>query len=102
MAGIACTRSSTAGSTASARFAYRLPAELFAPIGDPESYAQVTVATVRPLGPPEPVGDLLGLHDAAGIQLRVLPTLGPFWAAVITSTLGFSGIRLRNATPPPT
>lgn len=83
-------------------FAYRLPAELFAPIGQPEPYAQVTTTTVRPLGPPEPVGDLLALHEAAGIQLRVLPTLGQFWAEVITSTLGFSGIRLRNGAPAPT
>lgn len=44
-----------------------------------------------------PVGDLLALHEAAGIQLRVLPELSGFWAAVITSSLGFSGVRLRNA-----
>lgn len=82
-------------------FAYRLPAATFVPIGEPEPYAQVTVTTVRPLGPPEPVGDLLALHEAAGIQLRVLPALGAFWEVVITSTLGFSGIRLRNARPAP-
>lgn len=82
-------------------FAYQLPAAGFTPVGDVEPYAHVTTMTVRPLGPPEPVGDLLGLHEAAGIQLRVLPTLGPFWAAVITSTLGFSGIRLRNAASAP-
>jgi hypothetical protein len=43
------------------------------------------------------VGDLLTLHERAGIQLRVLPNLHEFWSAVISSTLGFSGIRLRNA-----
>lgn len=75
-------------------FAYRLPAEGFAPIGEPEPHAYVSTRTVRPLGPPEPVGDLLELHAAAGIQLRVLPRLDEFWAAVITTTLGFSGIRL--------
>jgi hypothetical protein len=54
---------------------------------------------VTPLGPPEPVGDLLTLHEQAGIQLRVLDNLWPFWDCVIISTLGFSGIRLRNAKP---
>jgi hypothetical protein len=45
------------------------------------------------------VGNLLELHEQAGIQLRVLPSLWPFWDAVIVSTLGFSGIRLKNAAP---
>jgi len=44
-------------------------------------------------------GDLLSLHEEAGIQLRVLPNLWDFWDAVIVSSLGFSGIRLRNARP---
>jgi hypothetical protein len=79
-------------------FAYRLPAERFAPIGEPEPYAQVATAIVRPFGPPEPVGNVLALHEAAGIQL---PALRPFWDAVIASTLGFSGIRLRNAGSAP-
>lgn len=81
-------------------FAYRLPAAGFAPIGEPEPHAHVARRTVRPLGPPEPVGDLLALHESAGIQLRLLPRLDGFWTAVAASTLGFSGIRLRNATPP--
>lgn len=80
-------------------FAYRLPAESFAPVGDPEPHAHVSTRTVHPLGPPEPVGDLLALHEAAGIQLRVLPSLNEFWADVVASTLGFSGVRLRNARP---
>lgn len=82
-------------------FAYRLPAGPFQPIGEPEPFAHVTTRSVRPLGAPELVGDLFELHDAAGIQLRVLPNLWPFWDAVITSTLGFSGIRLHNARPRP-
>ncbi|MEV1292890.1 DUF6886 family protein [Pseudonocardia sp. NPDC049635] len=80
-------------------YAYRFPAEPFEPFGEPEPYAHVSTRTVRPLGPPEPVGDLLALHEAAGIGLRVLPHLGAFWAAVTASTLGFSGIRLGNARP---
>jgi hypothetical protein len=82
-------------------YAYRLPAEPFAPIGEPVPHAVVATVPVVPLGPPVPVGDLLALHEAAGIQLRILPNLWPFWDAVVESTLGFSGIRLRNALPRP-
>ena len=82
-------------------YAYRLPADRFRPFGAPEPHAHVAVEPVEPLGPPEPVGDLFGCHAEAGIQLRVLDNLWPFWDAVITSTVGFSGIRLRNATPRP-
>jgi hypothetical protein len=78
-------------------YAYRLPADLFV-----EAEAAVVATTdVEPLGPPERVGNLFELHAEAGIQLRVLPQLHDFWAAVITSTLEFSGIRLRNAVPRP-
>lgn len=77
-------------------FAYRLPAEPFEPIGAPEPHAHVATRAVRPLGPPALVGDLFELHEAAGIQLRVLPSLCGFWEMVITSSLGFSGIRLGN------
>jgi hypothetical protein len=59
----------------------------------------VAVEPIVPLGPPEPVGDLLAVHAAAGIQLRLLPNLWDFVDAVAASTVGFSGIRLRNARP---
>jgi hypothetical protein len=81
-------------------YAYRLPADRFRPIGHAE-HAMVATDAVSPLAPPEPVGDLFALHQRAGIQLRVLPNLWPFWAAVTGSTLGFSGIRLRNARSDP-
>jgi hypothetical protein len=45
------------------------------------------------------VGSLLEAHEAAGIELRLLADLWPYWKQVSTSTLGFSGIRLRNALP---
>ncbi|WP_127938456.1 DUF6886 family protein [Nonomuraea polychroma] len=77
-------------------YAYRLPADDFAPIGDPP-HAMVSKVPVEPLAPPERVGDLFALHEEAGIQLRVLPKLWPFWHEVTESTLEFSGIRLRNA-----
>lgn len=82
-------------------YAYRLPAAPFRPIGEPVAHAMVAMENVEPLGPPEPVGDLLALHRTAGIQLRVLDTLWEFWDAVVGSSLGFSGIRMRNARPRP-
>jgi hypothetical protein len=82
-------------------YAYRLPAEPFRPVDPADPCAVVATVPVTPLGPPERVGDLFELHREAGIQLRVLPNLHDFWDDVITSTLGFSGIRLRNAQPRP-
>jgi uncharacterized protein DUF6886 len=82
-------------------FAYRLPADRFRYVAPDERHALVATEPVAPLGPPEPVGDLFALHDEAGIQLRVLSDLWGFWDAVVASTLGFSGIRLRNARPRP-
>ncbi|UOX87228.1 hypothetical protein MUY14_36740 [Amycolatopsis sp. FBCC-B4732] len=61
----------------------------------------VATEQVSPLGPPEPVGDLLALHESAGIALRVLPNLCSFVDNAAKSSLGFSGIRLRNAAPRP-
>lgn len=82
-------------------YAYRLPAAPFTPYGGDEPHAMVARHTVEPLAPAEPVGDLLELHRTAGIQLRLLDNLWPFWDDVTTTTLSFSGIRLRNATPRP-
>jgi hypothetical protein len=82
-------------------YAYRLPAAAFHPFGEPTPHAMVATTPVEPLSAAEPVGDLLRLHRDAGIQLRVLDNLWPFWDAVITSTLDFSGIRLDNAHPRP-
>lgn len=82
-----------------ALYAYRFPTASFRAFGEPEPSAHVAEVPVFPLGPPERVGDLLALHADAGIELRVLPRLGRFRDAVVASTLGFSGIRLRNAQP---
>jgi hypothetical protein len=81
-------------------YAYRFAAQDFRPFGEPV-HAQVATTQVTPLGPPERVGDLFELYEEAGIQLKVLPVLLPFWEQVISTTLGFSGIRLRNARPAP-
>jgi hypothetical protein len=47
-------------------------------------------------------GDLLARHAEARIELRVTPSIWPFWHRVIASTVEFSGSRLRNASPEPT
>jgi hypothetical protein len=81
-------------------YAYRFDSSQFTPFGSPEPHAYVSTVPVRPLGPPEPVGPLLDAHAAAGIELRLLGNLWPYWNEVLQSTLGFSGIRLRNAANP--
>lgn len=79
-------------------WAYRFAAGPFRPFGDPPD-AHVATEPVEPLGPPEPVGDLLARHAEAGLQLRVLDDLWPFVDEVMASTVGYSGIRLGNARP---
>ena len=81
-------------------FVYRFNAAEFEPYGDDnEPHAYVAHHTVRPIAPAEPVGNLLELHEEAGIELRLAPSLWPWWDEVIHSSVGFSGIRLRNAAP---
>jgi hypothetical protein len=82
-------------------YAYRFADDRFEPITAPgaQPHAWVATDTVTPLAPPEPVGNLLECHATAGIQLRLLADVWPFWDEVIASTVGYSGIRLRNARP---
>lgn len=80
-------------------YAYRLPAETFAPQGThggPGYY--LSREPVVPLAV-EPVGDLLARHAAAGIELRITPSLWPLRRALLASSLHFSMVRLRNAQP---
>jgi hypothetical protein len=78
-------------------YAYRLPAESFEPYETAGGYwisrASLEPQEIRPLG------DLVALHEAAGIELTVVPHLRTFWDEVIATTLEFSGMRLRNAAP---
>lgn len=77
-------------------YAYELDPGPFEPW--PEAEGQwIARDVVDPLAV-RPVGDLLERHADAGIDLRFVPDLTPFWAAVVDSGLRFSGIRLRNAT----
>jgi hypothetical protein len=43
--------------------------------------------------------DLPGRPARAGIELRVTPSIWPFWRRVTESTVDFSGSRLANAAP---
>ncbi|HEX2626551.1 MAG TPA: hypothetical protein VHL56_06565 [Candidatus Limnocylindrales bacterium] len=63
------------------------------PDADGQWVAHETVVPIRV----RPVGDVLALHAAAGVELRFVPDLLVFWESVITSGLPFSGVRLRNA-----
>ena len=75
--------------------AYRLPEEPFVHEGDGFWVSREPVEPVEL----RPLGDLVALHEDAGIELRSLPNLWPLWNDVVSSTLEFSGIRLRNAQP---
>jgi len=77
--------------------AYRLPDASFRPYPEAGGYF-VSNETVEPLELVE-LGDLLQLHVAAQIELRIVPNLWPLWNTVTASTLEYSGMRLRNAAP---
>jgi Family of unknown function (DUF6886) len=62
-----------------------LYAHSFAPFGGPEPHAHVASVPVPSLAPPESVGSLIGAHEAAGIELRILPNLWRYWKNVIAS-----------------
>lgn len=79
-------------------YAYRLSAEAFSPFGE-ESHAQVATRAVRPLGPAEPVGDLLMAHHRAGIELRLAVDLWQYVDAWMETSLGCSAIRMADARP---
>jgi hypothetical protein len=73
--------------------AYRMPEQTFV---ENEDRFWISREPVEPLELVE-LGDLVGRHRDAGIELRTEANLLRFWDEVIASTLGFSGIRLRNA-----
>ncbi|HEX6468400.1 MAG TPA: hypothetical protein VF069_04840 [Streptosporangiaceae bacterium] len=80
-------------------YAYRMPPEAFRPHDTVGGYwvsGEEVDAIDRVV-----VDDLLGRHADAHIELRVTPTIWPFWRRVTASTVEFSGSRLRNAAPHP-
>ena len=77
-------------------YAYALPPATFRLVDDQAGY-YVSAEPVEPLGV-APVGDLLDRLLGQGIELRITPRLWPLRDALVSSTMGFSMIRLRNAT----
>jgi len=80
-------------------YAYRLPTEPFRPHDVVGGYwvAGEPVPAIERVD----VDDLMGRHAAAGIELRITPSIWPFWRRVAESTVSFSGSRLRNSGPHP-
>jgi hypothetical protein len=79
-------------------YAYRLPAEPFRPheVGGYWVCDEPVEALEQAV-----IGDLLGTHARARIELRVTPSIWPFWQRVTQSTVEFSGSRLRNTARHP-
>lgn len=78
-------------------FRYTLPADRFVPW--PGASGQwVADCDVAPV-PVEPVGDLLGAHAAAGIELRLVPSPWPVRDLAVSDRWEFSIVRMRNAQP---
>jgi hypothetical protein len=79
-------------------YAYRLPADAFSPykVGGYWVAEQPVEAVERVT-----VDDPLARHAAAGIELRIAPSIWPFWRRLTASTVEFSGSRLRNAADHP-
>ena len=75
-------------------YAYRLPSAPFRP-HEVGGYwvAEEPVDALEQLA----TNDLLARHASANIELRITPSLRPFWHRVTNSTVAFSGSRLRNA-----
>lgn len=77
-------------------YRYTMPERSFAPAEHGGGH-YVSSETVEPLQV-EPVGDLLLAIVGARVELRITPHLGPMWKEIHTSsTLAYSGTRLRNA-----
>jgi len=80
-------------------YAYELQADEFRPHDEVGGY-WVTDQPVEAIDQ-QVVDDLIGRHADAGIELRIAPSIWPFWRQVAGSTVGYSGCRLRNAAPHP-
>ena len=78
-------------------YIYHLPAESFV-LQDETAGYYVSTEAVTP-SKVEPAGDLLSRLVASGAELRVTPSLQPLATTLPSSTVAFSMIRLRNASP---
>jgi hypothetical protein len=79
-------------------YAYRFASAGFVALQDHGCH--VTRETVTPLSV-EPLGDLLTRLQEASVELRITPSLWPLRKALLSTTLHFSMIRMRNAAPSP-
>jgi len=79
-------------------YAYRLPTDAFHPHGVGGYW--VTTQTVEAVDRIE-IDDLIGAHARARIELRITPSIWPFWKRVVASTVECSGMRLANSGPHP-
>ena len=79
-------------------YAYRLPAGPFRPheVGGYWIADQPVDAIDQVV-----IDDLIGRHARADIELRITPSIWPFWRRVASATVEFSGSRLHNAAPHP-
>jgi hypothetical protein len=73
--------------------AYRMPEATFV---ENDDRFWISAEPVEPLERVD-LGDLVARHEAARIELHTAADLLGFWDDVIASSLGYSGIRLRNA-----
>lgn len=63
---------------------------------EPNAGYYTTTRTVKPLAV-ERLDDLLGSLTALGIELRITPSLIPLKQSILSSTINFSMIRMKNA-----
>jgi hypothetical protein len=78
-------------------YCYHMPPELFACIDECAGYF-VSRGIVVPTHV-QVIDDLLTALLGCGVELRFMPNLRPLHDAVVSSTLRFSIIRMRNALP---
>ena len=76
-------------------YRYEMPPQTFER-GDKSAGHWVSREAVTPVAV-EPLSDLLGAIVAQNVELRIMHSLVALWESVISSTLDFSGTRLRNA-----
>jgi hypothetical protein len=79
-------------------YAYQMPAQAFRPheVGGYWVTDQQVDAIAQVV-----IDDLVDMHAGARIELRITPSIWPFWRRIRNSTVEFSGSRLRNAAPHP-
>jgi hypothetical protein len=80
-------------------YLYLMPRETFE-LHNADAGYYISRDSVAPVARVE-IDDLVRQHADARVELRIVENLWPLWDRVAGSTLEFSGIRLRNAKPPP-